>query len=142
MNIAEILKSCPVGMQLYCSIVGSVELIGVDLDNPYPIKVSTKHHIMSFTADGKYCDDEDGECVVFPSKDTRDWSTFKPISQFKPYDKVLIRNTDEDEWCCGIFSDLTSYSKPYRMIGGTIWAQCIPYNEDTRTLIGTSDGWI
>lgn len=140
MNIAEILKNCPVGTQLYCSLMGPVRLTGVgDLDDEYPISISSEHNSISLTADGKYYNNDDGECMLFPSKDNHDWDTFKPVIQFRPYDKVLIRDSDNEDWCCGIFSDLTSYSKPYRMIGGTLWKQCIPYNENTRTLIGTSN---
>ena len=51
-----------------------------------------------FTADGKfYCDYKNGECVLFPSKENHDWSTFKvpkKHKEFKPFERVLVR-----EWC-------------------------------------------
>lgn len=38
-----------------------------------------------------------GECVLFPSKENRNWSTYNPkfnINTLEPFDKVLVRDTN------------------------------------------------
>lgn len=52
----------------------------------------------------------------------------------KPFDRVLVRQSDTDKWECSIFSYYTNNN--YRC-GGTEWKYCIPYNENTKKLIGT-----
>lgn len=75
MNIAEILKYCPKGTKLYSTAFGEVELIGTSsLTNT--ILVQNIHNTpFTFYSDGSYTLDE--ECVLFPSKDQRDWSKFR-----------------------------------------------------------------
>ena len=66
MNIAEILKYCPKGTELYSTVFGEVELFGVNNDLIY---INTPYITFLFS-DGKY--KEKGECILFPSKDQRD----------------------------------------------------------------------
>ena len=56
-----------------------------------------------------------------------------------PFDKVLGRDYDSGRWKCGLFSHIMDESIfPYICIGnGFIY--CIPYNDDTKHLIGTTD---
>lgn len=57
--------------------------------------------------------------------------------EFKPFDKVLVRDDDSGEWCL----DLYAYRvKPrfHRMVGGAYWEQCIPY-EGNESLLGITD---
>ena len=86
-----------------------------------------------------------GECVLFPSKEQRDWSKFKSKqpkfdpNTLKPFDKVLVRDKNFENWNCGVFShkDVSS-AYPYRCIGA-LYTCCIPYNDDTKYLIGTNE---
>lgn len=57
--------------------------------------------------------------------------------QFKPFDKVLVRDADDCEWRCCFFSHLSdNFEFPYTsIIGG--WRQCIPY-EGNEELVGTT----
>ena len=75
MNIAEILKYCPKGTKLYSTAFGEVELIDTSsLANT--ILVQNNHDTpFTFYSDGSYT--LDGECILFPSKDQRDWSKFR-----------------------------------------------------------------
>lgn len=58
----------------------------------------------------------------------------EPKYSFKPFDKVLIRDHDDEKWSC----DLFSYMEDGKAVcTGTYWLQCIPYNEDTAKLVGT-----
>ena len=57
--------------------------------------------------------------------------------QFKPFDKVLVRDCDKSTWKAGIYSHYEKTSAiPYICIG-SYYSQCIPYNENTAHLLGT-----
>jgi len=60
------------------------------------------------------------------------------VSQFKPFDKVLCRDCDSDEWQCDLFSHIQDDSEqPYVTIGH-MWSHCIQY-EGHEYLLGTTD---
>lgn len=79
MNIAKILKYCPKGTKLYSLVDGTVTLESIDNTQQYPIEVITSTGNTSyFTKDGKiFANRPDGECVLFPSKNQRDWEEFR-----------------------------------------------------------------
>lgn len=147
MNIAKILKNCPKGLKLYSSIHGEVELVCVnEYSDRYPIYCKAKNgKDVTFTSDGRILlEYPDAECVLFPSKDQRDWSKFgvsdqttdqKQETELKPFDKVLVRNNDDDEWVCDIFSHIDELAFYYCV--GTRWEQCIHY-EGNEHLLGTT----
>ena len=87
-NIAEILKDCPKGMELYSPIYGKVELLKVDSNSEYSIKTVTSiDRPGSFTPYGRlYENYPSAECLLFPSREMRDWTKF-----FKRGD-VVIKN--------------------------------------------------
>ena len=63
------------------------------------------------------------------------------IANFKPFDKVLVRDNDKGKWRASIFSyhikgRQTCY--PFCCIGNS-FSQCIPFNKDTEHLLGTTD---
>lgn len=145
MNIAEILKNCPNGTKLYSPIYGELSLVGVRLGVIYPIccLVVNSENAVGFAEDGKN-NITDAEPTLFPSKTQRDWSKFgvtdqataqQPKPQLKPFDKVLVRNNDDDEWVCDIFSHIDELAFYYCV--GTRWEQCIPY-EGNEHLLGTT----
>lgn len=82
LNLVEILKDCPKGTKLYSSVLGEVELEGVTDSVKYPIIVKLNEGqfgeriIETFTSDGRLIATFEGECVLFPSRDQRDWSKF------------------------------------------------------------------
>lgn len=68
----------------------------------------------------------------------------KPKEKFnpktlKPFDKVLARDYFHDEWMCTFFSHIRENSdSPY--VGVNLdWRCCIPYNDSTKHLVGTTD---
>ena len=94
LNLVEILKDCPNGTKLYSSVFGEVELDHIDTScSNYPIIIRLKgvegHE--SLTSEGKMFVDYDGECVLFPSRENRDWSKFKPTCEFKDGDIVATK---------------------------------------------------
>lgn len=78
-NIAEILKDKPQGTKLYSSACGKCELKEAD-DKSFKVSFySSKFGFMNggegiFDKNGNLYDD--GECIIFPSKEMRDWSKF------------------------------------------------------------------
>lgn len=79
MNIAEILRHCPKGTKLYSTIFGEVTLDKIDMHDMYPIVVHRFNHLKtSFDKEGHYLEDYPGtECVLFPSKEQRNWEKFR-----------------------------------------------------------------
>ena len=74
MNISEILKYFPKGTKLYSPIWGEVEFIEVASSNNIVIKSPDGNEVL-FYCSGAY--HRNGECVLFPSKDQRDWKELK-----------------------------------------------------------------
>lgn len=62
----------------------------------------------------------------------------KPEHQFKPFDKVLVRDVDNEEWKADFFSRYyTDYRYYYECVSGA-YIQCIPY-EGNEYLLGTTN---
>lgn len=78
-NIVEILKDKPQGTKLYSSACGKCKLEEVD-DKSF--KISFYNSKFGFMNGGEgYLDKngklyDDGECIIFPSKEMRDWNKF------------------------------------------------------------------
>lgn len=140
LDLVEILKNCPKGTRLYSTVRGEVEFDHIDSDKDYPIYTTNKDSLALFTGDGKYYIEYGGECVLFPSKDQRDWSKFKvPVKKFdyntlQPFDKVLVRDGDCEHWRCATFSFMYNNE----MFCECRWIQGIPYNGETKHLVGTT----
>lgn len=63
----------------------------------------------------------------------------KPKVELKPFDKVVVRDTECSTWCADLFSHI-DVDYRYACVGAT-WSFCIPYNEETAHLLGTTDEW-
>lgn len=74
MNIAEILKECPKGTKLYSPIYGEVKFSEIYPDGMIEIIIKDNSKRV-FLKDGSYS--KYGECVLFPSKEQRDWKKFR-----------------------------------------------------------------
>ena len=147
LNLAEILKDCPKGTKLYSPIYGDVELVKVIQSDEYPIQIKLNNNSTDeFTKEGRIFEDYNGECMLFPSKDQRDWSKFKHKKPkfnpqtLKPFDKVLVQGSDSENWMVQLFSYIMEGEKyfPYACIAYN-YKYCIPYNDDTKHLIGTKE---
>lgn len=146
LNLVEILKDCPEGTKLYSPIIGEVEFKRIKYCE-YPIVTCSKNgnRILSFTKDGLFF--SEGECIMlFPSKDQRDWSKFKikkpkfDPKTLKPFDKVLVRDINSEKWKIQLFSHIIKdcFPSEYHCIG-SCYNFCIPYNDDTKHLVGKND---
>lgn len=143
MNIAEILKDCPRGTRLYSPIFGELNFEFVREDARFPIICTAiDGAVPLFTCDGRYLDGyTNAECTLFPSRDQRDWNKFgmtdqEAKTQFKPFDKVLVRINDKCDWVCNIFSHMDSDNEYVCLY--MRWPLCIPY-EGNEHLLGTNN---
>lgn len=152
-DLTKILKGCPEGTEFYSSVYGRIAFVKVISNKYYPILMkqyqegNNSNDIALFTKDGKANYQYNGECILFPSKDQRDWSKFerfwdKPkVEKFdpktlQPFDKVLVR--DEDcYWTADLFSHIDN-SLGRVCCSWYSWKQCVPYNEGTKHLVGTN----
>ena len=148
LNLVEILKDCPRGTKLYSTVYGDVEFYKIDLDSDSTLKIYVKIWagvIVRFDDSGKLELSCRGECTLFPSRDQRDWSKFNPKKTkfdpktLQPYMKVLVCNCDGDIWRCSIFSHIYGKDNLPSVCNGIGYKYCIPYNDDTKHLVGTNE---
>ena len=152
LDLTKILEGCPIGTKFYSSIFDEVVFLRIDRENPsYPIliKVSFEPKWRNLTKQGKFYAAV-GECTLFPSKDQRDWSKFVrfwdklKVEKFdpktlQPFDKVLAKDGFSSKWTCTFFSHMDNdVSFPVYCSGG-YFKVCIPYNEETKHLVGTKE---
>lgn len=207
LNLVKILENAPKGTKLYSPLCGECELDKVSENFIYVVvnRGDDKGNIEEiFCSNGMYHNNR-GECVLFPSKENRDWSTFKiekkkesikvgdylrqnatgdlykvtdidevgnklcylkkliyngttedrqltgyyeaeiweyfekatkfDPNSLKPFDCVLVR--DRCKWHISHFQEISE--GVYRVENGMLFDVCIPYNEDTKHLLGTDN---
>ena len=108
-NIAELLKDCPQGMELDCAMYDKVILVGVDNILTFPIKLRRKDGcLFTLTKYGQYCNNDYAKCVIFPKGKTT-WEGFVPPCQFKNGDILttndgkfiaIIKKNGDKYYCC------------------------------------------
>ena len=147
-DLKKILKDCPKGTIFYSSIYENVRFECINDDSVYPIQISNSRiGIRTLSEKGRIFIGI-GECILFPSKEQRDWNKFEAPwykkdkfdhKTLKPFDRVLVRDSHYDSWKCMLFSHIIKNERfPYVCIGHP-FAYCIPYNDDTKHLVGTTD---
>lgn len=84
-NLEEILRDCPKGTEFYSPIFGKVTFDCIICSSTHPIKMLSPNKITAeFTSSGKYYGSyPDSECLLFPSKDQRDWNVWKKEQDIK-----------------------------------------------------------
>ena len=149
-DLTKILKNCPKGWEFYSSVLGEVEFVEICDDekgeNPIWVKVGKLAYTTGFTKEGFYLKGK-GECTLFPSKDQRDWSKFTAPwykkgkfdpNTFQSFDRVLT-HFDDERWDINFYSYKNpSWPWPYTCMDKS-YKYCIPYNDETKHLVGTTD---
>ena len=116
-NLVNILKHCPEGTKLYSPIYGEVTLYSVN--NRHIDVIATDYsdettHIKFSRLGRLILGYSNAECVLFPSKDQRDWSKFKiptkkgDVIMFNGMYPCLVTgdySKDLSMWCCGLLED-------------------------------------
>lgn len=156
LDLTKILDGCPVGTDFYHVVYGRVWFDDIsigDSDNDCFITFSLydrPNTIIYVTKKGTFSEQYDGECLIFPSKDQRDWSKFerfwdKPkverfdMNTLQPFDKVLVRDYSTKNWGADFFLKLREERDYVYCILNSAWKYCIPYNEETKHLLGTKE---
>ena len=167
-DLTKILKDCPMGWTFYSSVYGDVEFVEIYRKpvrcKPRPREdewlgqeIHDSKHPILFWANGvdhRVSSGGEmikgvGECTFFPSKEQRDWSKFTAPwykkDKFDPktlqaFDRVLVRHECYHRWRCEFYSYIRDDNGgyPYVAIGGA-YKCCIPYNDDTKHLVGTKE---
>ena len=149
-NLTKILKNCPKGWKLYSSVHGDVEYEGISDKGTYRVEFKAEDgNIYGVTPDGRHLSYFNGDCILFPSKNQRDWSKFIAPwykkdkfdpKTLKPFDKVIVRDNIKEKWNCGFFSYICDDDDYFPYITtNTGYNFCIPYNDETKHLVGTTD---
>ncbi len=97
-NIAEILSKQPIGTKLYSPLCGEVVFDHITEEGNHIICRSRNipgSGSVGFTSDGRFYDGKgrvasDGECLLFPSKNLRQWD----VTQFEDGDVVVVEEHD------------------------------------------------
>lgn len=154
LNLCEILKYCPQGETFWSPMLDGVKFSDID-DERQMIIVETVegHFTWEINHDGTISIDEvtSPEIMLYPSREQRDWTKVKyePKKErfdpktLKAFDKVLSKY-DGGCWSANLFSHIEEEDNKYHGIcsfvcNGSLVKFCIPYNDDTKHLVGTKD---
>ena len=163
-DLTKILKNCPKGFRLYSIVHGEVSFFAIE-NGRYPICVLTDNNSTAYYSSNGKIYVTRGECVLFPSKDQRDWNKFtapwykheemkeniEPNKKekfdpkiFQPFDKVIIRHDACSEWEVSLFSHRNTYYGidelySFCTVTNRCVVDCIPYNDETKHIVGTTD---
>ena len=147
-DLTKILKDCPKGWKFYSSIYGEVEFVEIkstNVNHPIIFKLHDITHSVSST--GEHFKGQD-ECTFFPSREQRDWSKFTAPwyekekfdpKTLKPFDRILVRDNNDETWSCNFFSHIREVVVYKFTTITSSYKQCIPYNDDTKHLVGTTE---
>ena len=116
-NLISILKHCPEGTKLYSPIYGEVVLDSVQSKSIYTLAKTNNGAtlVVEFTRLGRlHYEFSNSECVLFPSKDQRDWDKFRiptkkgDVIMFNGQVPCLVTgdySQDKKNWVCGLMED-------------------------------------
>lgn len=110
-NVAELLRNCPTGMELDCAMFEKLYFDYIDdsLNNPYPIlcygKTNEARNVVRFSKYGTYTLNSNAKCVIFPKGETS-WDGFVPPVEFKEGD--IVTRTDRGSLVAFIYKERTS----------------------------------
>ena len=149
LNLCEILKHCPKGEMFWSPMLDGVKFSCIDEERQMIIVETIEGHFTwEINADGTISIDEvtSPEIMLYPSREQRDWTKVKyepEKKRFDPktlkvFDKVLVNH--DDIWKVDFFSHICQYEPNgwCQCIGDSYYI-CIPYNDETKHLVGTKD---
>ena len=150
-DLTKILKDCPKGTKFYTSVWGEASFERILERAFYTIGIDTRSGYKYLTKEGRYINADDAECILFPSKDQRDWSKFTATwykkgkfdpKTLRPFDKVLVKISNEsyNTWFADFVAEPSHVKNETPLILGAKEANMvIPYNDETKHLAGTTD---
>lgn len=148
-DLTKILRNCPKGWKLWSPIFGEIEFHLIVKKARYPIILSCKKGKIWLSKGGLFdIENEGAECILFPSKDQRDWSKFTAPwykkKKFDPktlkvFDKILARKKYGIWYADFISLPIDGLNTVPCIMGDKDFDTIIPYNDDTKHLLCTSD---
>lgn len=145
LNLCEILKDCPMYEPFWSPMLGDVKFHHIDHEAKrilITLKTGTQWDINP-DATITFANVTSPEIMLYPSKEQRDWSKFTAPwykkerfdqKTLKPFDKIIFKG--HGMWFCGLFSHIYN---SYACVGETYHKCVIPYNDETKHLVGTRD---
>ena len=152
LNLCEVLKYCPQGETFWSPMLDGVKFSCIDEERQMIIVETVEGHFTwEINHDGTISIDEvtSPEVMLYPSKEQRDWTKVKYEKKkekfdpktLKTFDKILIYSCGR--WEGSFFNRLLiqSTGKIGRVLTscGSSETYCVPYNDDTKHLLGTKD---
>ena len=119
-NIAELLKDCPKGMELDCTMIDNVVFEKLDFissHHPIIIRKTDSNKTIHLTKYGQYSDEEGYKCVIFPKGKTT-WEGFVPPCEFKDGD-ILCNSKTKQPFILKFFDLLNNNVHSYCGIDGS-----------------------
>lgn len=115
----------------------SARIVCCDVRSVYPVVAAVDEceieAIGTYTEGGRFFEGkEDGRDLYFADAVER----FDPDT-FAPFGRVLVRDTAEENWGPDLFGYMRHDFNGVRAIGGCCWRMCVPYNDETKGLLGT-----
>lgn len=117
-NLISILKHCPEGTKLYSPIYGEVKFTRISIINTILCKATKSNGeitSVAFNRLGRISREfSNAECVLFPSKDQRDWDKFRiptkkgDVIMFNGQVPCLVTGNyskNKKKWVCGLLED-------------------------------------
>ena len=151
LNLCEILKHCPQGETFWSPMLDGVKFSCIDEERQMIIVETIEGHFTwEINADGTISIDEvtSPEVMLYPSKEMRDWSKFTAPwlkkerfdpKTLKAFDRVLVKDSESLTWKINLFSHINNKAEyPYCCLL-SFYKYCIPYNDDTKHLVGTKE---
>ena len=152
LNPCEILKHCPEGEQCWSPLLGDVKFHDINQKRNFIVISLESGETWDINADGTitFGDVTSPEVMLYPSREQRDWTKVKYEKKkerfdpktLKPFDKVLSRY-DGGCWSANLFSHIEKknykYGTAFSVCNGSLVRFCIPYNDETKHLVGTKD---
>ena len=154
LNLCEILKYCPDGETFWSPMLGDVKFYGIELNRKLVNVILENGETWNINADGTITfggTTTSPEIMLYPSREQRAWTKVKYEKKkerfdpktLQPFDRVLAASMADGRWVCDFFSHIgESIRDSGRLYVGTgfgAYDRMIPYNEETKHLVGTTD---
>ena len=100
MNIVEIIKKVPEDHVYWCTLIGECKVRIATLTTSYPIiAIANSGCEYEITKSGRYFYAYPyAECVLFPSRDNRDWAAFERELDGKPEEKKPLFHSESESF--------------------------------------------
>lgn len=128
LNLAEKLKNVPTGTIFYTTTRGNCELLRINGEKVVvQISIDGTSYTYKYDLDKFERLGSNGECIIFPSKDQRDWNLFEynPIKIGTP---VMVGNCKQS-WSLKYYAGNGKYSNQADKTIEVCWKHVIPVTE-------------